>query len=271
MFFPFHDDNPTVRAPVATVGLIALNVLAFLYAGRLPAHQQRELVYHRGFVPARIEQFRGAGPINVPVEKRVRHPWNPRGVLVQRDVIRLEPVPREILLSLVTCMFLHGGWLHLIGNMWFLWIFGNNVEDRLGRLLFLLVYLGGGLIASACHWAMFSESLTPVIGASGAVAAVLGAYAITWPWARVHTLVFLFFFITVIDIPALVVLGVWFVGQLFSGMQSLAQAEATGVAWWAHIGGFAAGVVLMPLLGSLVAAPQPRRRRAGRQTEAPDW
>jgi len=271
MLFPFHDDNPTVRAPLVTVGLIALNVLAFVYAGRLPAHQQQELVYHRGFVPARIEQLRGAGPINVPIEKRMRHPLNPGLALVQRDVIRLDPVPREILASLVTCMFLHGSWLHLLGNMWFLWIFGNNVEDRLGRLLFLLVYLGGGLIATACHWAVYSDSLTPVIGASGAVAAVLGAYAITWPWARVHTLVFLFFFITVIDIPALVVLGAWFAGQLLAGMQALHHAAATGVAWWAHIGGFAAGVVLMPLLGSLVAAPKPRRRRETREVESTEW
>jgi len=271
MFFPFHDDNPTVRAPVATAGLIALNVLAFLYVGQLPAEQQRNVVYHQGFVPARIDQLRGAGPINVPIEKRVRHPFNPRRALVQRDVIRLEPVPSQIALSLLTCMFLHGGWLHLIGNMWFLWIFGNNVEDRLGRLLFLLIYIGGGLIASACHWAMYSESLTPVIGASGAVAAVLGAYAIAWPWARVHTLVFLFIFITVIDVPALVVLGVWFAGQLLSGMQSLEQAAATGVAWWAHIGGFAAGLVLMPLLSSLVAAPKPARRREAREAEPPGW
>jgi membrane associated rhomboid family serine protease len=270
MFFPFHDDNPTVRAPVVTVGLIAINVLAFLYVGRLPADEQRKLVYHRGFVPARIEQLRGAGQINVPIEKQVRHPFNPNIVLRQREVVPLQPEPNEILLSLLTCMFLHGGWLHLIGNMWFLWVFGNNVEDRLGRLLFLLIYLGGGLIATACHWAMYSDSLTPVIGASGAVAAVLGAYAITWPWARVHTLVFLFIFITVIDVPALVVLGVWFAGQLLSGMQSLEQANATGVAWWAHIGGFAAGLVLMPLLSSLIDAPKPTRRRQVREAED-DW
>jgi membrane associated rhomboid family serine protease len=117
---------------------------------------------------------------------------------------------------------------------------------------------------------MYSDSLTPVIGASGAVAAVLGAYAITWPWARVHTLVFLFIFITVIDVPALVVLGVWFAGQLLSGMQSLEQANATGVAWWAHIGGFAAGLVLMPLLSSLIDAPKPTRRRQVREAED-DW
>jgi membrane associated rhomboid family serine protease len=256
---------------VATVGLIALNVLAFVYVSRLPAQRQQDVVYHQGFVPARIEQLRGAGQINVPIEKRMRHPLNPNLELRQRGVISLDPEPGEILLSLLTCMFLHGGWLHLLGNMWFLWIFGNNVEDRLGRLLFLLVYLGGGIVASACHWAVYSDSLTPVIGASGAVATVLGAYAITWPWARVHTLVFLFIFITVIDVPALVVLGVWFAGQLLSGVQALGHAAATGVAWWAHIGGFAAGVVLMPVLSSLVAAPKPGRRRETREAEPPGW
>jgi len=274
MLFPFHDDNPTVRAPVATVGLIALNVLAFVYVSRLPAEKQQDVVYHQGFVPARIEQLRRPHVLEIQLREQVPVGRAPRGQLIVRQrvhTIELEADRPEILASLVTCMFLHGGWLHLLGNMWFLWVFGNNVEDRLGRLLFLLVYLGGGLIATACHWTVYSDSLTPVIGASGAVAAVLGAYAITWPWARVHTLVFLFFFITVIDIPALVVLGVWFAGQLLAGMQALKHAAAaTGVAWWAHIGGFAAGVVLMPLLGSLVAAPKPMRRREAREVERAD-
>lgn len=270
MFFPFHDDNPTVRAPVATVGLIVLNVLAFVYVSRLPAQQQQDVVYHRGFVPKRVKQL--TQPVVVPVKAPAQIPLGrmPDGRLIVREgvkTIRFPPDRGEILMSLLTCMFLHGGWLHLLGNMWFLWIFGNNVEDRLGRLLFLLVYLGGGIVASACHWAMTPTPDVPVIGASGAVATVLGAYAITWPWARVHTLVFFFIFITVIDIPALVVLGVWFAGQLLSGVQTLGNAAATGVAWWAHIGGFTAGVVLMPLLSSMVAAPKPRRRR---ETEPAD-
>ncbi len=272
MLFPFHDDNPTERTPWVTVGLIAACTISFVVVGRMPPNERQNVVYQRGFVPARIHQLRGAvGPIQVPVEKLVRHPWNPRLAVVRREQVRLEPRPREILASLLTCMFLHGGWMHLIGNMWFLWIFGNNVEDRLGGVLYLLLYLGGGVIASACHFALHSDSLTPVIGASGAVATVLGAYAITWPWARVHTLIFLFFFITIIDVPALVVLGVWFVGQLFSATAALRQGAVAGVAWWAHIGGFVAGVLLMPWLSALVGASTNRGARQVRQVDDTDW
>jgi membrane associated rhomboid family serine protease len=159
--------------------------------------------------------------------------------------------------------------------MWFLWLFGNNVEDRLGSALFLALYLGGGLIASLCHWLTEPDSLIPVVGASGAVATILGAYFITWPWARVHTLVFLFIFITVIDVPAVIVLGVWFLGQLISGHQALQAGQAEGVAWWAHIGGFVAGLGLMPLAARLVHAPPPPRQRPShmfaRRKEDNDW
>jgi len=269
MLFPFHDDNPTVRAPVVTYLLIGVCTIGFLLVGRMPAERQREFIYHRGFVPARIDQLRGhKGPIQIPVERRVRHPFNPRLAVVQREQIRLEPDRPEIVASMFTCMFLHGGWMHLIGNMWFLWLFGNNVEDRLGGLVYLLLYLGGGLIASICHFALYPDSLTPVIGASGAVAAILGAYAITWPWARVHSLIFLFFFITVIDVPALFVLGLWFIMQLLSGTEALRQAAATGVAWWAHVGGFLAGLVLMPGLCAVIPGPKPKRRRT--ETEVDD-
>ena len=136
--------------------------------------------------------------------------------------------------------------------MWFLWLFGDNVEDRLGPLLYLVLYLLGGVVASISHWVVDPESTLPVIGASGAVAAVLGAYAITWPWARVRTLVFLVIFVTIIDVPALFVLGAWFVRQLVAGHQSLYHAGTGGVAWWAHVGGFVAGMVLMPLFSLLV-------------------
>jgi len=133
--------------------------------------------------------------------------------------------------------------MHLIGNMWFLWIFGNNIEDRLGIIAYILLYMLGGLLATATHWLTDPSSTTPVIGASGAVAAILGAYAITWPWARIHTLVFLLFFVTIVDVPALIVLGVWFLGQVVAGMQGMSQ----GVAIAAHIGGFVAGMLMMPV------------------------
>ena len=259
MFFPFHDDNPTVRTPLITVALIVVNVGAFLWMLQLSPVDQQVLTYRRGFVPARIAQLETGKPIEVKIRSDMRRLPNGR-VLVREQPLALPAKPRQIYLSLLTCMFLHGGWLHLIGNMWFLWIFGNNVEDRLGPILYLGIYLTGGLLASASHWMVAPSSAVPVIGASGAVATVLGAYAVTWPWARVHTLVFLFIFITVIEVPALLVLAVWFLAQLAGGRQALAQDTMAGVAWWAHIGGFVAGMVLMPVFSSLVSPPSERRR-----------
>ena len=130
--------------------------------------------------------------------------------------------------------------MHLLTNMWFLWIFGNNVEDRLGHLVYAVFYVLGGLFAVMLHWVMLPDSEMPVVGASGAVAAVLGAYAITFPTARVRALVLIF----LADVPAFVFLGIWFLIQLWQGLQGMQE----GVAWWAHVGGFAAGLILMPLL-----------------------
>ncbi|OHB70871.1 MAG: hypothetical protein A2V70_17740 [Planctomycetes bacterium RBG_13_63_9] len=251
MFFPFHDDNPTSRMPVITCALIGVNVVVFLWFWRLPEADQQEAVYRRGLVPIWISQLGDPKPIGVPVQGVVRHPRFRQAFLAQGWIPVNPPTRPQILLSLVTCMFLHGGWLHLIGNMWFLWIFGNNVEDRLGMVVYLVLYLAGGLLASGCHWATHMESIAPVIGASGAVAAVLGAYAITWPWARVHTVVVLIVFITIVDLPALLVLGMWFVIQLLEGTK---EGVAQGVAWWAHIGGFLAGVALMPVFSAAVGA-----------------
>jgi membrane associated rhomboid family serine protease len=252
MLFPFRDDNPTTRSAVVTYSLVAINVVAFLWLSRLPEAQQVAAVYQWGFVPARIGQLVHGRPIRFTVPEVVQGPW---GMAFQRDrTLVLRPNPRQTLLSLVTAMFLHGGWMHLIGNMWFLAVFGNNVEDRLGHLPFLAFYLVGGLAASACQWAGHPAGVAPMIGASGAVAAVLGAYAITWPWARVHTLVFLVIFITVLDFPALLVLGVWFVSQLLNATQG--GGIGANVAWWAHVGGFLAGMLLMPPLNAVFA---PRR------------
>ena len=144
----------------------------------------------------------------------------------------LKPDRGQIYLTLLTAMFLHGGWFHLIGNMWFLWIFGDNVEDRLGHFGFAVLYLVGGILASLCHWFMQPDSTLPVIGASGAVAAVLGAYTITWPFARVHSLVFLVIFFTVVELPALVVLGFWFIEQLVAALAIKNRLATEGVAWW---------------------------------------
>ena len=262
MFFPLHDNNPTTRLPVVTIGLILANVGALIWFGQLTDAAQEQVVLHRGFIPARIAQL--SNPNLVVTIKLPRIVQGPNNVLVQAPkIVQLPPEPAEIYTSLVTTMFLHGGWLHLIGNMWFLWLFGNNVEDRLGPVIFLCFYLLGGMLATACHWAYDPNSTTPVIGASGAVSAVLGAYAITWPHARVKTLVFLIVFVTIIELPALLVLGFWFVSQLVEAagllrlpMRGGAQvAEPASVAWWAHVGGFVAGMVLMPLLSA--GAPPP--------------
>ncbi len=267
MLFPFRDVNPARSTPFVTYGLVAVNALVFLWLSLLPSGEQQLVVLERGFIPARVGQLWEPEvlTVDIPMEK-VR---TVRGVFVRVERFELPPAPRQILLSLLTCMFLHGGWWHLIGNMWFLWIFGNTVEDRLGPVVYLLFYLGGGLLATATHWLIAPASTAPVIGASGAVAAVLGAYAVTWPWARIQTLLFLFVFFTVVELPALVVLGLWFLGQVVEASQALnlpgnALHYASGVAWWAHIGGFLAGVLLMPPMSRLV-----RGRGHGDDSEPP--
>ena len=182
--------------------------------------------------------------------------------------VKLPPDRGDVLLSLITCMFLHGGWAHIIGNMWFLWLFGDNVEDRLGPVTYLVFYLVGGLAASACHWFTDPSSTTPVVGASGAVAAVLGAYAVTYPWANVHAFIPLFIVLIPVDIPAIAMLGMWFVMQLLEGFKAIHIGLDGGVAWWAHVGGFVAGAVLMPLLRD---PPPPTPRVRGRFVNDPIW
>jgi membrane associated rhomboid family serine protease len=164
-------------------------------------------------------------------------------------------------------MFLHGGWLHIAGNMLFLWVFGNNVEDRLGRPLFVGFYLLGGVAAAALQLAFDPSSAVPSLGASGAVAAVLGAYLVLFPRARVVTLVILVFFITAVELPAVLVLGAWFVLQLFSGVGGLGAEVNAGVAYWAHVGGFLFG------LGTAALFFRGRGRRPPPRQfpQRPDW
>jgi hypothetical protein len=158
-------------------------------------------------------------------------------------------------LPALTSMFLHGGWMHLIGNMWYLWIFGDNVEDRLGHVPYLLFYVAAGLAAALVHYLTDPHSTVPTVGASGAIAGVLGGYAVAFPRARVITLVPLFpFFVQVMALPALLVLGLWFVLQFFNGALSLGGAGG-GIAFWAHVGGFVFGLLAMMAAG----AARPRR------------
>jgi membrane associated rhomboid family serine protease len=217
---PLHDDNPVRRFPAVTVALIAANVAVFAFELMLP---RAGLTLDGLFTRAGLIPYEVANRVDVPPTDLV--PWY---------------------VTPVTSMFLHGGWLHIGFNMLFLWIFGNNVEDLLGRARYLGFYLVCGLVAGFTQVAINTGSTTPTIGASGAIAGVLGAYLVMFPRARVLTLIPLGFFIRLAELPAILVLGFWFVLQLFSGVASLgaATAHSGGVAFWAHIGGFVMGLVV---------------------------
>jgi membrane associated rhomboid family serine protease len=221
---PLSDHNPRRTVPVVNYLLVAVNVLVFFWELSLGPNIERDLMII-SFVPARF----WAAPFYPP------------------NLIR-------ILIS----MFLHGGWLHLGGNMLYLWIFGDNVEDRLGHFKYVIFYLLCGLAATLTHAIANPDSRLPSIGASGAIAGVLGAYIILFPKARVTTLIPIFVFITIRELPAVLVLGLWFVLQFFVGVASIgASPDATGgVAVFAHIGGFVTGMVLVVLMGGLRRAPQ---------------
>lgn len=227
--FPLRDNNPTSTTPVVTALLIAVNTIVFLYQITLPARLEQQFLAAFALTPAKF--FFALGVPGVPLQ--------------------------AALLPLFTSMFLHGGWLHLIGNMWFLWVFGDNIEDRLGPLRYLVFYLVCGLGAGSLHLLLNSNSTLPTLGASGAISGILGAYIVLFPRARVLTLIFLVIFFFTVELPAAVVLGWWFVIQFLSGLESLGMRSAGGVAWWAHIGGFVLGVILIKLW------PQRPRRYAG--------
>ena len=225
---PLRDDNPAQRVPFVTRAIIVANVIVFVYELSL-ADGMNELLRDWGVVPGRLFAAL-TGETSLPVE----------------------------LSTLVTSLFLHGGWLHLIGNMWYLWIFGDNVEDRFGHVGYLLFYLAAGMVAGVVQYATNPASTLPTVGASGAIAGVLGAYAVAYPTARVVTLVPIFFFIQIMALPALVVLGLWFVLQFFSGALTLAASVSGGVAFWAHVGGFAFGALAMLLAGARARGSAPQ-------------
>jgi len=215
--FPLRDDNPTTITPVLTIALIAINVVAFMYQVSLGPRGDQTLLYQYGTIPAVVlgERALPASAVAVPPA-----------------------------MTLFTSMFLHGGIMHLLGNMLYLWIFGNNIEEAMGRVRFLLFYLLTGIVASLVHVMSNPDSIVPTIGASGAISGVLGAYILLYPRARVLTLVFLGFFIRLMYIPAGLVLGIWFALQLLSGSMA-GQGSGGGVAFWAHVGGFVAGMLLV--------------------------
>ena len=219
---PLRDANPTRRTPVVTLAFIVACFVVFAWELGLQAQSEASLnafVTEWGVVPAELLAAWGAGQF-----------------LSQETS------------TLITSQFLHGGWLHLLGNMLYLWIFGNNIEDRLGRVLFVLFYLGGGVVAGLTQTAIDPDSTIPLIGASGAIAATLGAYFVLFPGARITTLVFLGFFYQLIEVPAIIVLGFWFLLQLLDGIGSLGMEAGAGVAFFAHIGGFVGGAFVAWLM-----------------------
>jgi membrane associated rhomboid family serine protease len=245
--FPLKDHNPTYGTPYVTYLLIAINTAVMVWLSTLGPLAGPEALFRYGFIPARIAQLSNPQVLEVPVVMEVP------GRLPQRQIVKkiqLPPSRTLIFMSLLTTMFMHGGWMHLAGNMWFLHLFGNNIEERLGHLPYLGFYFTGGLLATACHWAYDPASTIPVVGASGAVSTILGAYAVTYPAATISTVIF-FGIITVVEVPALVWLGLWLGGQFLEAFMS----RDLGVAVWAHIGGFAAGAILMPILS--FGAPPP--------------
>ncbi len=235
---PLHDNIRATTFPWVNCGLIAACSLVWIM--QLRAGREVDTMIERwGLVPVRL-----VTPSDVQlIEERpvwVQTPFGPQVAMVKRELLAAGISDWFTLLS---CIFLHGGWLHFLGNMWFLHIFGDNVEDRLGHLTYLLMYIGAGVFASVLHLVVNSDSAAPTIGASGAIAGVMGAYLLLFPRSRVLSLVPLIVIFTMIEIPAPVFLVVWFVMQFWNGTASIADG-ADGVAWWAHIGGFAAGFLI---------------------------
>jgi membrane associated rhomboid family serine protease len=249
MLFPLFDLNPHNRFPIVTLLLIAANFIVTGWMFTLSAKRQNEVAVEYGFIPARLSHVGKGKAVVVPVLEINRQTGRPEKVAEEA----LSTATADVYRTFLTTMFLHGGWMHLIMNMWMLWVFGNNIEDRLGHFVYLLFYLLGGVVATLTFWVSDPNGVTPVVGASGAVAAVLGAYAITFPTAKVRTLIF-FLLIVVVDMPALLVLGIWFVLQMVSGIMGIWGVPLEPVAFWAHIGGFVAGMILMPVF-TLGASP----------------
>ncbi len=212
---PYKDDNPASAFPFVTIGIIILNILVFLLQ-ITSGSGAKDITYTYGAIPHDILTFENNQPI---------HPF----------------------MTVFTSMFMHGGLFHLAGNMLYMWIFGNNIEDRLGHLRFIFFYLFCGIFSAYAYAITNSHSTIPMIGASGAISGILGAYLLLFPRANVHAIVFLGFFITTVRIPALIVIGFWAIIQFINGLVRAGQHDAGGVAWFAHIGGFLIGLATIKL------------------------
>jgi membrane associated rhomboid family serine protease len=209
--FPIRDTQPSYSRPIVTILIIVLNVVVFLYEFTLDDYSQNYFVGHYGLIPAHFHAS-----------------------------------------ALITSMFMHGGWMHIIGNMWFLWIFGDNIEDVLGHTKYLVFYILCGIAAGMTQTFFNAGSRLPMVGASGAIAGVMGAYLVKFPHSRIVTLVFVFIFFTTIEVPAVLMLLYWFFIQIFNGIGTVGYSHLSqgGTAWFAHVGGFIAGILLVNLLGT---------------------
>ncbi len=245
--FPLRDENPTLLTPYVTVAIIALNFLVWLYlegAGFSPDLLSRTICQY-GMIPAEVTHHTG-GHI---------------GVLLGQGVgCRFGGLTWQ---AILTSMFLHGGWFHIIGNMWFLWLFGNNIEDSMGHIRFAVFYLLCGVAAAFAQIFSSPDSPIPTVGASGAISGVMGAYLVLYPRVRIQTLFIILFFIRIIAVPAWLILGEWFVVQLLSG--AAGPQTGGGVAFWAHVGGFISGALLIKLFENR------RLVEARKQATQPPW
>jgi membrane associated rhomboid family serine protease len=250
---PLRDNIPSRSAPVVNYAMIAICALVFF--AQLSGGEQSTLVEQYGMIPARV--LHPSQPIEVPVAQEATGEYErrrlPSGEMVEAPVVRTVMKPAApsavpAVMTLLTCVFLHGGWMHFLGNMWFLWIFGDNVEDRFGHIGYLIFYLATGVAASLSHLMSAPGSTIPTIGASGAIAGVMGAYLVSYPHARVQALIPIVYIMQIIVVPAPIFLGIWMLMQLFQGVSSISAVETTGVAFWAHIGGFIAGAAVTWLL-----------------------
>ncbi len=217
---PLKDENPSDTIPIVNIFLIITNISVFIYQNYFVPGGAQPLFLQLGFIPYELSHFVDINPKN------------------------LVPVP----LTIFTAMFMHGGWLHLLSNMLYLWIFGDNIEDILGHVKYLIFYIVCGIAATLVHGFINIDSQIPTIGASGAIAGILGAYMFLFPRARIKTLLIIFFFVKIVYIPAIIMLGFWILIQAISGFAEYGLRTGSGIAWFAHIGGFITGLALIAII-----------------------
>ncbi len=213
--FPLRDNIPSRSICIITILLIILNLYIYYQEILLSDALLTKIIKRYGLIPARLTAITAQGSLD----------FSPY-------------------VTLISNLFLHGGWMHVLGNMWYMWVFADNVEDWLGHFRFIIFYLACGVIANITHIVLDPSSTIPTIGASGAVSGILGAYLVLYPKAKVKTLVPIFVFLSIFEIPAVIFLGLWFIFQLFSGTAAL-HSSGSNIAWWAHIGGFIGGMILI--------------------------